>query len=188
MSAKRLEFTISAALDRNEIALKEVTRAQYASQLRDFYRWLEERSARHLRFESVRRYVEDLPSGWARRRAVSALGSLYRYFRRPDIGERLRECGFGRPKRATRHSLPEHLRSLGWSIDALRRLRWSDVLKSYVLGGRICNVGRSRYRLDRRARTDLRSMLCRRFPTSQRMLGKAVCSGHVFTASDMPDE
>jgi hypothetical protein len=184
MPANRSELVIAAALDRNEIALKEVTRSQYASQLRDFYRWLEGRSARRLRFESVQRYVEEVRSGWARRRAVSALGSLYRYFRRPDVGDRLRACGYGRPGHGKRRSLSAYLRRLNWSTDALQTLRWSDVLRSYLSDERVCNVGPRSYRLDHHARAELRSLICRRFASTQRLLGKALFTGRVFSGSD----
>lgn len=187
MDRHRYETLISAALDANRVELSELTRAQYASQLRDFWDSLNGQDPKTLKAPQLDRYVRGLISGWARRRAVSALGVLYRHFGLGHVASPL-AGRYGRPKRDKLRSLALHLGSLGWSDNAIASVRWRDVLTALVSGRRVCTVGRRSCTLDERARAQLRALACKQYPSAARLLGRGPARARVFARSDLHED
>jgi hypothetical protein len=187
MTRRAFESLILAALDANRVDLSELTRAQYASQLRDFYDSLNRRSPKGFTTEQLDRYVRRMVSAWARRRAVSALGVLYRHLGLAHVADPL-AGRHGRPKRDKVHSIALHLRSLGWRDSAITAVRWRDLLTALILRSRTCAIGRRSYALDERARTQLRALACQRYPSAARLLGRGPAGAHVFARSDLQEE
>ena len=179
VQVQKFEELITSALARRKKRLKWVTKLQYASQLRSFNKSIGTRHPLKISTSDLEEYVRALPSEWARRRAVSALGLLYTFLGREEVAVALASAGFSRPDRVSFSDVARALRRTGWTTAELRSLRWSDV-RDLLTGLR----RQKRPALLEPARSSLRRLLCKRYPSSATLLGDSV-SALVFTPEDL---
>jgi hypothetical protein len=184
MDPKKFDVLVHDALASNERKLKDVTKLQYLSQLRNFHNRLGKRPLGTARVVDLRGYVDGLTSAWTRRRAVSALRLLFRHLGRPAIADALLENGYTRPKRISYKALARQLRSAGWSELALRNLTWSNV-HGAVLGRMQPAVTENSYEFDRSALVELRLLLCMRYPSAVVLLSARSKVSRVFRQADL---
>jgi hypothetical protein len=181
VDAENFTQLVTTALEDREPRLACVTELQYASQLRNFNRYLRTRHPRQISTRELKGYVRGITSEWARRRAVSALGLLYRSLGRESVADALAAAGFSRPDRRRVIDVAKQLHNDGWTLPALQALRWRDVRNLLLQARR----NQKEPALRDSARSALRLMLCKRYPSSARLLGDGV-SALVFRPEDLP--
>lgn len=180
VDAKTFRKLVFKAIANRKKPLKCVTALQYASQLRNFNAFLEQRHPLDIGEREVEEYVRGISSEWARRRAVSAVGLLYRSLGRKSVADKLATTGFSRPDRKHVVDIGEQLCLDGWSLAALARLRWCDIRNMLLVSLRT----QKSPPLNEPARSSLRRLLCKRYPRSSRLLGDGV-TARVFTVNDL---